>query len=416
MRNEWRSPEELRRLQEDKLRRLAHHAYRHVSMYRELWQSAGVHPSEICTIDDLARLPVIDKRDFHRYGPSKVIDRRIRHRGGLLSISTSGSSGVTLQFWAATNYDQLRKAQFLRPYLTNGQRLWDRVLWFRAKPNHHRQWFHKLGLLPEYQIDASVCLREQREVLMRFRPHILRGYGSAIALLARHLMEESLAPPPIKRIFTDSEMLPLQLRRIIEEGFQAPVIDVYGTFETENVAYECQKHKGYHITSDCVIMEFLRGGEPVEPGAEGEIVCTVLDNLTTPFIRYNLHDLGVFQTERCPCGRGFPLMSGIVGRSHDYIHTPDGRKITTTLIAGRMHNFGHYLHQFQVVQQGDDLFCIKVIPTRHFNHDIERQIISEMQALLSGATVCVETVRSIPREKSGKHFEVKLLQKYRRHS
>ena len=82
MRNEWRSPEELRRLQEDKLRRLAHHAYRHVSMYRELWQSAGVHPSEIRTIEDLPRLPVIDKHDFHRYGPSKVIDGRIRHRGG----------------------------------------------------------------------------------------------------------------------------------------------------------------------------------------------------------------------------------------------------------------------------------------------------------------------------------------------
>jgi phenylacetate-CoA ligase len=222
-------------------------------------------------------------------------------------------------------------------------------------------------------------------------------------------MDNDLTPPPVKCVFTDSEILPPPLRRTIEKAFQAPVFDVYGTFETENVAYECHRHRGYHIAADCVLMEFLRDGQAVASGEEGEIVCTVLDNLTTPFIRYNLHDLGMARTGICPCGRRFPLMSNIVGRSSDYLRLADGRQIPTTLIAGRLHAMGRHLHQYQVVQQRKDLYLVRVVPTPHFSRAIEDQITDSLRTLLAGATVQVETVASIAREKSGKHFEVKLL-------
>ena len=77
-----------------------------------------------------------------------------------------------------------------------------------------------------------------------------------------------------------AELLHPSLRAFIEKVFASPVIDVYGTMETENIAFECHYHTGYHIAVDSVVMEFLKEGKPVDAGEEGEIVCTVLHNIS----------------------------------------------------------------------------------------------------------------------------------------
>jgi phenylacetate-coenzyme A ligase PaaK-like adenylate-forming protein len=413
MRNEWRSAEALRRLQEKKLRRLVDYAYRHFALYRERWQLAGVHPADINTVADLQKLPVIDKQDLHLCTPKERSGSYTLHHKERITIQTSGSSGVMLEFWINRSHDQFRKAQFLRPYLTNGQRPWNRVFWIRSYPITPQQWFRKLGLLPELQMNADERLSVLYQAFLSYRPDILRGYGSAISLLARRLMLDEITPHPIKCVFTDSETLTPSLRQTIEKVFKAPVIDVYGSLETENIAYECLRHEGYHIAADCVIMEFLKDGQAVGPGEEGEIVCTVLDNLTSPFIRYNLHDIGTYRSGFCSCGRSFPLMESIMGRSHEFIQTTDGRQISAIVISGKLQPLAHYLFQYQVIQRKEDLFYVRVVPTQYFNQGTERRIIAIFQEMFPHAAVRVEKVTHIEREKSGKFLEFKTLAKDR---
>src|SRR5689334_4098524 len=59
--NQWRSSEEIERLQWQKLCSLLHHAYSTVEYYRHLCDEAGLHPGEIDTPSDFARLPLLDK-------------------------------------------------------------------------------------------------------------------------------------------------------------------------------------------------------------------------------------------------------------------------------------------------------------------------------------------------------------------
>jgi phenylacetate-coenzyme A ligase PaaK-like adenylate-forming protein len=105
--------------------------------------------------------------------------------------------------------------------------------------------------------------------LRTYRPDIIHGYPSSLVSLGSVILDKGLDVPGPRQVFTDS----------------------VGSFETENIAYECEHHQGCHVATDCVILEILKDGKPVAEGEDGEMVCTVLDNLAMPLVRYNLHDL-----------------------------------------------------------------------------------------------------------------------------
>jgi len=225
--------------------------------------------------------------------------------------------------------------------------------------------------------------------------------------MASKIIEEQRTVHSPQIIFTDSEMLSTSSRLKITSAFQTDVIDVYGTFETENIAYECRKHNGYHIAVDCVIMEFLKDGIPVKPGEEGEIVCTVLDNYTFPFIRYNLNDRGTPLDNPCTCGRTFPLMKSIAGRAHHFIEKPDGSKNSSTSVIAHFWSLGKYIHEVQVIHQSFDLFIILIVPTKFYSEKIENGINHFMRKDFPYASIQIRMTDHIPREKSGKLLDFK---------
>ena len=66
---ETASLDELRALQTTRLRWSVRHAYDNVAHYRTALDAAGVHPSEITTLQDLARLPLTTKADLRENYP-----------------------------------------------------------------------------------------------------------------------------------------------------------------------------------------------------------------------------------------------------------------------------------------------------------------------------------------------------------
>jgi phenylacetate-CoA ligase len=407
LQNERRPLAELRRTQNQKLRRLIHHAYHHVPFYRERFKKINLHPEDIQTIYDLNKIPIIDKNDILKNDLSDFMDNRIKNFGKLFPISTSGSSGQILQFFVDRQYNQFRKAQFLRPYLTNGNGLRPRLIWFRGRPESKQRLHQKLGFLKDYQMYSGLDPNRQIEAIQKIKPTVMRGYGSTFQLLASKILEEQIPIPSPQVIFTDSELLSLASRRKIETAFQSEIIDIYGTFETDNIAYECRKHEGYHIAIDCVIMEFLKGGRSVTPGEEGEIVCTVLDNHTFPFIRYNLHDFATCLDHPCSCGRTFPLMETIVGRTHSYAEKKDGTKISSTTLNSHMWHLGKFIHEFKIIQKTIDLFLVLIVPSKLYSEEIEKEIQKGLLRDFPYATIHIHRVDHIEREKSGKLLDFK---------
>lgn len=371
-------------------------------MYRDKFNDIGLSPHDIQSVDDLYKIPIIDKKDFHDRDASEVINEQIKDKERLISLRTSGSTGISLEFLIDRHYEQFRKAQFLRPYLTNGNGLFDKTLWFRAHPVEEKGWFRKFGVLKEYQVYSGLRLEEQIKAIQKIKPAIIKGYGSVMGLLAKKILDENIKIVCPKIIFTDSELLTDYLRAVIEEAFQVKIIDIFGTFETENIGYECSSHEGYHISTDTVILELINDRQKVSPGEQGEFVCTVLDNLTTPFIRYNLHDMGIYSESMCSCGRTFPLLKKIIGRSADYALRENGEKVSLRTITGGIWPLAHDIYEFQVTQTDYNAFTILVVPSRVYSSDIVEKLQKVIRVIFPNAQVDVKLVDTINREASGK--------------
>lgn len=400
--NERRSSSAIRALQERKLLSLVRHAYERVPIYRELYDQAGVAPGDVRSLDDIALLPTISKSDLRGRGRDRL-DQRIDRTDDLVCVKTSGSSGVPLDILIDRGYDQFRKAQYLRPYLTNGRRLTDRLLRFCAFGDDTPKWFERVGLLREHRVEGDSDIDGHLERIRNLAPDVLQGYGSELALIAREIEARGLDLPQPRLVFTDSELLTQDVRRSIEKAFGVPVLDVYGSFEVDNVGYECAAHAGYHLAEDCVVAEFLDpDGRPVPEGEEGELTFTALHNFTMPFIRYRTGDMGAFTSEPCPCGRTMRRMTHIAGRVADYMVDSAGRRRSSTALFVHFYDFGERLREFQIAQTARQRFEVRIVPASTADHALDAEIRGRMLEDLPGAVIDVVRVTAVPRSPANK--------------
>jgi phenylacetate-CoA ligase len=112
-------------------------------------------------------------------------------------------------------------------------------------------------------------------------------------------------------------------KKLIEESWGARCYDHAGATEVGAFGFECQSQPGgIHVNEDEFIAEVIDPvtRQPVEPGAEGELVITNLGRLGSPVIRYRTGDLVRPSLQPCPCGRPFILLQGgVLGRADDMI-------------------------------------------------------------------------------------------------
>lgn len=397
MRDQYLPPARLEAMQAKKLGALLRHAVAKVPFYRERFSGLEV-PAGGVTPSFLRKLPLVDKAALRAAGsdawdgPATPDDHWIQ---------TSGSSGEPFRFPITRAWDQRRKAQYLRPYLSNGRGMRDPVVRLTASPRP-MPWFAKLGLLPELQL---ACDTAPDEVLAAMRTHgarVLQGYPSALRLLAQHVRAQGITPPPVHRLFTDSEMLTPSTRRLVEGTFGAPLLDVYGSFETDNIAWQCEAGRGHHVTTDTVILELLRDGEPVADGEEGEIVVTVLENFRSPFIRYRLRDMARRLPGPCACGRGFPLIEITRGRADDLLRLPDGSERSIQRVLGALDGLAAALVHHQLRQRADGTCELVYVPAPDAGEGLAATLRDTVGPLLGGQPLVLTAVESIPLTAAGK--------------
>jgi phenylacetate-CoA ligase len=215
--------------------------------------------------------------------------------------------------------------------------------------------------------------------LNKFSPQSIYGMPGYFFRLAQKMSETNIKIPSIKQIYTSSEYLQNPVRQYIQEIFNAEVFDIYGSTEFKEVAWECEKHEGYHINEDSVIVEVLNNGIPAEPGVIGNIVLTDLRNTVMPLIRYQMHDKGVLLNKKCSCGRTFSLMKPCAGRSSEYIILPGGEELSPYLFTTNIECIDGLL-QYQVVQLTMEKLIVHALTT---TSDFEH-IAFQIHKILSG--------------------------------
>ncbi|MGD0578343.1 MAG: AMP-binding protein [Bryobacteraceae bacterium] len=321
--------ERLDELRRAKLRRLIDHAHEQVPYYRRLMDRAGVKPEQIREPSDLTRLPISTKKDLREAGE----DCLATGHGELQVLYTSGHTGAPFEVHLTpAEYRTMRLREF-RMLIGTGVRPRDRLTLLGPTRTAPQRLHRRLGL---YRIEVIPLVLPREEQLRRFRrarPDVLWVFPLSLQTLLNYAGcgLRDLAKP--RFLITSGQVMQPQLgERLRAELPEMEIVNIYGSSEAGRIAAECRARRGLHLEDDALIVELLENGAPVEPGREGTVVLTCLDQLAMPLIRYEQGDICRVLPEPCVCGWNTPLIAPPLGRDHDMITLLDGSRITPAVI------------------------------------------------------------------------------------
>ncbi len=140
-------------------------------------------------------------------------------------------------------------------------------------------------------------------------PIILRGYPSRLCEVAIALQNIQRYPvPSVVATIATGECLFESQRSLLNQTFQAPVINEYGCQESGISGLSCPEEGRLHLDSDRCLYEIL----------EDELLTTDLYNDAMPMVRYSAQDILKLFLDPCPCGRP-GLTAQVLGRQEEAI-------------------------------------------------------------------------------------------------
>ncbi|MBN1478928.1 phenylacetate--CoA ligase family protein [candidate division KSB1 bacterium] len=401
--SQWWSKGDLLDYQQQAFKRLIERVYEHVPYYRGAMQIFNVKPDDIRSLQDLSLMPFVEK-EMVRRNPGQFLSTK-SFAPVLYKCHTSGTTGTPL-----TLYRDLRNIGFEYAMLSR-QRQWaglsegDRYATLKGELLPVRSLAAKKFcawngaenklVMSSYHISAQT-FREYVHALTRYKVVALDGYPSSIYALAAFMLDRGMVLP-MKAILTSSETLVPEHKKIIEQAFACRVFDYYGMAERIAAIHTCE-HGSYHIVPEYSIVELVRSSQ-VGDGFF-EIVGTALNNNAMPLIRYRVGDIAETLDKACPCGRHYPVLKGIVGRTDDSIITPNGK------IIGRLDHIykgTHHLRQAQIYQPEQDRVIVRIVADEAFSERDGDIVLEKLYHRLGdGIRLEIERVPYITRTPRGK--------------
>lgn len=324
IRNEHADPRDAQEDQFRLLKALIRHAYKHVPFYRTSFDRAGVRPESLHTWDDYCKFPIVTKEKMRGHAEEFCSTDVTRRQ--TFQWQTGGSTGRPLKYVMDAESVTYGIALRWRGWGYAGFRLGDRRATLAGLSILNESSRLRLLVrqrLMERNLPLPALNLDQKRVddyawrLQRFGPRFLHGYPTSIAFLARSV--ERLDRLNLDGVLTTAETLLPADRAAIEEAFGCRVYDTYGANDGGVSAFECGVGEGMHIDTERGLMEFVRDGDHVAPGEQGEILATDLRNYAMPFIRYAVGDAGIPFEDLCPCGRTLPRIKSLLGRTTDLL-------------------------------------------------------------------------------------------------
>jgi phenylacetate-CoA ligase len=357
-RSQWLSQDELQHVAWQKLKRLLDHAYENVPFYRQRFQRMGITPQGIQTREDFSQFPLLSKHDIRVHGDDLIAQNYAKSR--MQRDSTSGSTGIPIVVYHDHHYDPIGYAAVTRSRRWFGVEPGDKGAWIWGRRDDvpADTWSARLttAIKRERWLNAFRVSDEEMqrfaEKLVEWQPDYLAGYVTSVYFFAHHVSSHHITGIRLKAVETTAETLWPHQRQMIEKTFNCQVFDNYSSHEAGYISAEC-RHGRMHIFCDVCYIEVLTGdGRPSEGGI-GEIVVTPLYSYGMPLVRFRIGDVGVLNTEPCPCGRGLPVLREVVGRVNSFITLPSGKYLHSRIFPTILDDILE-IQQFRIHQSAKD--------------------------------------------------------------
>ncbi len=322
----------LQALQLKYLQNIVERAYTHNQFYRQLYDEAGVKPSDITSLADIRKLPFLEKKTVRTAYPYGTALTTPGGTGGVLEVhATSGTTGKSVPVFA-TKKDIERWADL------NARELW----MVGMRPGDVLMNCYGYGLptggfgfhYGAHAMDVMVIpMGSDARQYQRMFDFITDFGVTAICMtpsvglyIGNKAAERSLdcSQTTLRIGLFGAEPWPWETRIKLEGLLGIIAYDEFGMTEFlgPGMTCECEVRDGMHAWADAFLVECInpQTGEPVEDGKDGELVWTWLNADGTAMIRYRSRDLSrTWWEERCACGRTHPKIGAIKGRSDDAV-------------------------------------------------------------------------------------------------
>ncbi|MCR4803124.1 MAG: phenylacetate--CoA ligase [Lachnospiraceae bacterium] len=163
---------------------------------------------------------------------------------------------------------------------------------------------------------------KQLQMMQDMESTVICATSSYALLLSEEIEKRGIKKNiKLKKGIIGSERWSDKMRQTIADSLGISLYDIYGLTEIygPGIGVNCDENTGMHYFDDYLYIEIIdpKTLKPVEDGEMGEIVITTLVKEGAPLIRYRTHDLSRIIPGECPCGRSYPRLDTIMGRTDD---------------------------------------------------------------------------------------------------
>ncbi|WP_440952862.1 phenylacetate--CoA ligase family protein [Methanococcoides sp. FTZ1] len=410
VRSQWYSYPDLKMDQEAQLRKMISFSYENVPYYHKLFKGLDLRPEDIKTLEDLEKLPVLNKEiikeNWEDLKPAGL------DRMNYYSIATGGSTGTPFPFRLLKHDRFMSGVMLYRGWGYGGYELGDKMVFLAGTSldvgansrivNKAHEITRNIRRLSSFDMSDDDMYRYVNTI-RSFKPKSIRAYPSSIDTFASFVEENNIDLPEIPVVYTTAEKLFPNMRAHISDVFDCEVYDAYGLNDGGVGAYECSEHNGLHIDTERSIMEVVDDNGSQMSDGTGDILATSLHNYAMPFIRYSTGDMGHIIEDECGCGRGSKLLKEVIGRSVDMFITPEGKQVHGYFLMYIFWEHDAGIKKYQVIQKQIDKILIKLVVDDDFDQNNLSLIRNVIESKSPSWHVEFEFVDSIEVTKAGKY-------------
>ncbi|MDR1572293.1 MAG: phenylacetate--CoA ligase [Clostridiales Family XIII bacterium] len=323
---ECMSQDEMRHLQNIRLKSTARRVFHNVPFYRKKMQELGIEPDDIKDIGDIGKLPFTTKQDLRDNYPFGLA---AMPRSEFVRVhASSGTTGKPTSIPHSRKDLDMFAECVARALCCAG-----------ATRNDVVQVSYGYGLFTgglglhdgATRLGATVIpasggnTRNQLTLLQDFGSTVLACTPSYALYISEALADAGIdaSKLPLRIGVFGAEPWSAEMRAKIEDGLQIQAFDIYGLSEVmgPGMSNSCEAKDGLHIAEDHFYPEILDPDtlKPLPDGEMGELVFTHLTKEAMPLLRYRTRDLSSLSRGGCVCGRTNVRMSKVKGRSDDML-------------------------------------------------------------------------------------------------
>ncbi|MHA2345698.1 MAG: phenylacetate--CoA ligase family protein [Candidatus Hodarchaeales archaeon] len=387
------------------LKKIISHAYINTHFYRKLYSSEKI---KNITVNNLQTLPIITKSVLRNNFPSSIVSTRDLKRARY--DRTSGSTGEPFEFYNDIKSAPIRQSSYMlfNTWMNIGP--YERHVQIASPKPPTRYSILRNNIFKKHKISTlEIKRRSVAQVIERINkinPVYIEGYSASLYNTAQFIedMVLDLRVRPNAIIATSEDLIEIH-REKIEDVFDSTVYNRYGSREFSGaVAQECNVFEGSHVNTTLCYVEIVDDeGAPVGEGERGRIIVTDFNNMVMPFIRYDIGDSAVKGSDIGECGRTFPLIRDIKGKSDFFLVSKnDERTPIETIQSYLFQKYAPYVNKFQFLHKNKGNLIVKIIPAKNFNEDIIDGMNHYLESTLDDFTINIKIVDEIPPQKTGK--------------